>query len=474
MEDSPEADLATLANQVTSRFGLLPNFFRLGPNNLDIKEGLWGFARSAYMDNPLPSRFKERLFVYLSRFCGVRYCIARHIGFLIGLGRTAGDPNAKTHSIAEVIVLLKRPLERGEDLERLIARCAEWEPLAEMPVDDTEEEAAIFALTTHVFLQTDDAAACLKELGRLLGDRAENLVVLLTFIRTAHYWTKVHPDLEMEDDIRHLLATHEALAECVLRDPELPRLEVGEKLLDELASLRERAEASDKLRDMSNRVIQIQDEERRNLARELHDSTGQLLSVLNVNLARITARLSAKDAESKEDVETCRSLASEITNQIRTVSYVLHPPLLDEIGLGAALQWFAEGFEKRSGIAVTVETAPDLAPVSREAEIALFRIVQEALANVHRHSGSKTAAIRMINGGDNLILEIEDSGRGITKDDLAKLKGYRSGVGIAGMRERLWPFKGTLSVESSAKGAKVTASLPLRTTIASTKQASIA
>lgn len=452
---------------------MLPNFFRLGPNNLDIKEGLWGFARSAYMDNPLPSRFKERLFVYLSRFCEVRYCIARHIGFLIGLGRTAGDPDAKVHSIAEVILLLRRPLERGQDLERLIARCAEWEPLADMPLDDSEEEAAIFVLAAHVFLQTDAANSCLKALARLLGGRTENLIVLLTFIRTAHYWTKVHPNLEMEEDIRCLLATHEALAECVLRDPELQRHEVGERLVDELASLRERAEASDKLRDMSNRMMQVQDAERRNLARELHDSTAQLLSVLNVNLSQIAERLSSKDVQSAEDLNTCMSLASEISSQIRTVSYVLHPPLLDEIGLGAAVQWFAEGFEKRSGIAVTVETAPDLASLPREAEIVLFRIVQEALANVHRHSGSKTAAIRIFNGGENLILEVEDKGRGISGENLAKVRTYRSGVGIAGMRERLRPLRGVLNIESTGEGARITATLPVRITT-SAKQADIA
>ncbi|MGH9574008.1 MAG: sensor histidine kinase [Candidatus Acidiferrales bacterium] len=415
------------------------------------------------MDNPLPSRFTERLFVYLSRFCDVRYCIARHIGFLIGLGRTAGDPNVQPHSIEQVIALLKRPLERGEVLEKLISDCMSREPLDGMPADDTPEEAAIFALATHVFLQTAAANRCLKALGHLLGDAAlEDLMVLLTFIRTAHYWTKVHPKLEMEEDIRKLLEMHEALAECVLRDPEVQSREVGERLLDELASLRQHAEGSERLRDMSSRMIQIQDEERRNLARELHDSTGQLLSVLNVNLSQLVTRLSTEDTEVSEAAAACRSLASEITSQIRTVSYLLHPPLLEEIGLDAALRWFAEGFAERSGIAVHVESSSSETPkLPQEIEITLFRIVQEALANIHRHSGSKSATIRLLRRERHLSLEIEDNGIGISKEILAKLRVCGSGVGITGMRERLRPFKGVLDIESNGAGTKITATLPL-------------
>jgi len=465
MTDAQKRDMAALVGEVRSRFGLLPNFFRLGPDNLDIRDGLWGFARSAYMDNPLPSRFSERLFVYLSRFCDVRYCIARHIGFLIGLGRTAGDPSVQPHRIEDVIALLKRPLERGEELEKLVSDCMIREPLDGIPADDTPEEAAIFALATHVYLQTGAATECLKALEHLLGDAAlEHLIVLLTFIRTAHYWTKVHPKLEMEEDIRKLLETHEALADCVLRDPEAGSHEVGARLLDELASLRQDVDDSEKLRNLSNRIVQIQDEERRNLARELHDSTGQLLSVLNVKLSQLAMQLSAEHAESSEAASTCRSLASEITSQIRTVSYLLHPPLLEEIGLDAALRWFADGFEQRSGITVGVDSPAELPKLSREIEITLFRIVQEALTNIHRHSGGNSATIRISMREQSLALEIEDNGTGISKESLAKLRAYGSGVGITGMRERLRPFKGVLDIKSNTGGTKITATLPLRHT----------
>src|SRR6202049_2623089 len=123
-----------LQRRVRDRFGVLPNFFRLSPETPEITEKLWGFAQAAYLDNPLPSVFKERLFVHLSRFCAVRYCIARHIGFLIGMGRPAGDANARLHSVADVVKLLQRLVPRGAEVEVHISFCAGCiAPLVEMP-----------------------------------------------------------------------------------------------------------------------------------------------------------------------------------------------------------------------------------------------------------------------------------------------------------------------------------------------------
>src|SRR3984885_13365371 len=133
-----------LQRRVSERFGVLPNFFRLSPETPEITEKLWGFAEAAYLDNPLPSVFKERLFVYLSRFCAVRYCIARHVGFLLGLGHPAGDKNASPQSIVEVVSLLRRPFPRGPDLELRLDLCGACPaPLVEMPSADTEMEDAI-------------------------------------------------------------------------------------------------------------------------------------------------------------------------------------------------------------------------------------------------------------------------------------------------------------------------------------------
>jgi signal transduction histidine kinase/ActR/RegA family two-component response regulator len=209
-------------DEVRQRFGVLPNFFRLAPENPEITQNLWGFARFGYLDNPLPSLFKERLFVWLSRFCEVRYCIARHVGFLIGLGTPAGDASCPPQSVDDVLRLLSRPLPRGGAMREHNKRCAAFaNPLTEMPPPDSEMEWSIFACATHVFLQTPAASECQAALERVLGiSQLQYLLVFLAFVRAAHYWTRVHSDLALEEDIDRLLTTHEQLRRCLLDDPE--------------------------------------------------------------------------------------------------------------------------------------------------------------------------------------------------------------------------------------------------------------
>jgi signal transduction histidine kinase len=228
-------------NEVRKRFGVFPNFFRLASADSKIAANLWGFAQCGYLDNPLPSLFKERLFVYLSRFCEVRYCIARHLGFLVGRGHPAGDASCLPQSVELVLPLLRRPLPYGDELRQLLMVCSEFEkPLSTFPVPDSPGEQALFAFSTHVFLQTPDAARSHQALGNALGaDNLEHLNLLLAFVRTAHYWTKLHPELPYEEDVAQLLATHEAVANCVLRDPESQRDSLSRQVTTELASLRD-------------------------------------------------------------------------------------------------------------------------------------------------------------------------------------------------------------------------------------------
>ena len=227
-----------------SDLGVLPNFFRLSPETPEITEKLWGFAQAAYLDNPLPSVFKERLFVHLSRFCAVRYCVARHIGFLIGLGQPSGDKDARAASVVDVVKLLRRPIPRGPELDTRLSLCSACPaPLTDMPTADTPMEEGLFALASHVFLQTAEAPACLDALERLLGTvRLQYLLLFLAFVRAAHYWTRVHPEIEFEDDIKQLLATHEALARCIFDDPEAITDRITQSILDELPALRLKAD----------------------------------------------------------------------------------------------------------------------------------------------------------------------------------------------------------------------------------------
>jgi len=251
-------DLRQLQADVKNRFGVLPNFFQLAPENPEITANLWGFAQFAYLDNPLPSLFKERLLVYLSRFCDARYCIARHVGFLAGLGRPAGDDQCPAQTIEEIVRLIRRPLPGGERLELYVSQCGAHEaPLADVPGVDSAMEEAIFVCATHVCLQTPDAPRCLDALKRAIGEsRFQYLVMLLAFVRTAHYWTKVHAELDFEEDIERLLAVHEPLAECLLNDPEAETCEISQRLIfdgegrlvggvDMLVDIAERKQAED-------------------------------------------------------------------------------------------------------------------------------------------------------------------------------------------------------------------------------------
>ncbi|WP_223962353.1 hybrid sensor histidine kinase/response regulator [Paraburkholderia sabiae] len=233
--------MTDLNDKMRQRFGVVPNFFRLTPENPEVTANLWGFACFGYLDNPLPSLFKERLFVWLSRFCEVRYCIVRHVGFLVGLGRVAGDPNCPPQSVDEILRLLRRPVPLAASLENCIEQCSSLkEPLLAMPPPDSELEWAMFGCATHLFLRTPSEAASMEALRRALGTaRMESLLLLLTFIRTAHFWTELHPELNFEDDVRDLLATHEELRQCLLSDPASASDSTSQRLAAELDSLRQ-------------------------------------------------------------------------------------------------------------------------------------------------------------------------------------------------------------------------------------------
>ena len=220
------------------------------PRTREITANLWGFARFAYLDSPLPSLFKERLFVYLSRFCEVRYCIVRHLGFLVGLGRPSGDEHSVVQTVEEALRLLRRRLARGKDAEPHISRCAAVDaPLAELPPPDSELEESIFTCAAHAFLQTPDAPQCLAALKRAFGEaRFEHLMVFLAFVRTAHYWTQIHPELTFEEDVEQLMSAHAALAECLLKDPEADSRDTSQKLIGELEVLLRERNTADKAR----------------------------------------------------------------------------------------------------------------------------------------------------------------------------------------------------------------------------------
>ena len=251
-----------------------------------------------------------------------------------------------------------------------------------------------------------------------------------------------------------------AMGEVRRRENEALRLAQGElenRVKDRTADL---DLANQGLRELTARLMQLQDEERRRIARELHDSVGQTLAALSMNLATVGADIE-RLGQTAKTVNDSLALAQEMSKEVRTVSYLLHPPLLDESGLASALRWYVKGFSERSKIVVTLEIPEDFGRLPSEMETALFRTVQESLTNIHRHSGSTVAAIWLARTADEIRLKVEDRGAGIPPEKLSEVASDATlGVGIRGMRERMRQLGGTLELQSNEKGATVKVWLP--------------
>jgi signal transduction histidine kinase len=216
------------------------------------------------------------------------------------------------------------------------------------------------------------------------------------------------------------------------------------------------------VRQLSSRLLQMQDEERRRIARELHDSVGQIVAALAINLSVVERESDHLSANAVAGVAESSNLVAELSRQIRTISHLLHPPLLDEVGLVSALQWYVEGFADRSKIQVSLDLPSDLGRLPPEMETAIFRIVQECLTNVHRHSGSSTAAVRIAQAEHQLRIEVQDAGKGIPIEKQSDMAcPGKTGVGMSGMRERLRQFGGQLEVTSVPGKTVVAATLPV-------------
>lgn len=214
------------------------------------------------------------------------------------------------------------------------------------------------------------------------------------------------------------------------------------------------------LRELSHRLIRTQDDERRRLARELHDSAGQMIAALSMNLKSLTEKSRSIDRTLERIAEESLTLTDNLSKEIRTTSYLLHPPLLEEIGISQALDWFIRGLEQRSGIAITLSISPNFGRLPADLELTIFRIVQECLTNVHRHSGSGVANILIERAPTEVRVVIKDRGKGIPREKLENIRSHGAGVGLSGMRERLNHLHGNFVIESSDAGTIVTATIP--------------
>jgi len=220
--------------------------------------------------------------------------------------------------------------------------------------------------------------------------------------------------------------------------------------------LTERKQAEEQLRELSSRVLKAQEDERSRLGRELHDSVGQYLVAVKMNLDRLETQKNLDESKTHAQIKDCSASLERAIQEVRTMSYLLYPPMLEETGLPMAIRWHLDGFLKRSGIEATYDITSEITRLPRDVELALFRVFQESLTNVHRHSQSKTVHIRLAMDDGRVVLEVSDQGKGMPPASKAS-----EGVGTRGMRERVRQLNGKLEINSTAKGTTVKAAVPI-------------
>jgi len=272
-------------------------------------------------------------------------------------------------------------------------------------------------------------------------------------------WTLWYPYYWVSGAIKALTAVA-SIATAVALIPIIPKAIAIPSPLQLLSANEALRLQKESLKDLSGRLLTIQDEERRRIARELHDSMGQELASIKILIQTSMARNAGKTPKELEEAVACCDTALQ---QTRSLSYLLHPPMLDEVGLGAALNWYVDGLRERSAIDVRFHmNAMDGVKLPPELERAIFRVVQECLTNVLRHSGSPAAAVSLSRLGNQVVVQVSDRGKGISPQDRAKIvSGGILGVGLRGMRERVGQLGGALDIQSSPAGTTILASFPI-------------
>ncbi len=256
-------------------------------------------------------------------------------------------------------------------------------------------------------------------------------------------------------DITERMRANEALKKA--------KIELEKQVAQKSEAERKLQDSEHSLRNLSKHLFRSQDDERRRIGRDLHDSVGQYLAVLKMNLETLKGEAGAAQDKTRRELDECLRLAEDAMKEVRTISYLLHPPMLEEIGLKLVIPWYLDGFAKRSGILATFEIEPEFGRLPDEVELAFFRILQESLTNIHRHSGSPTARIRLHIKDGVANLEITDMGKGIPPGVLDESQPENlstQGVGLRGMSERMRQLGGRIQVTSTGKGTTVAARVP--------------
>jgi two-component sensor histidine kinase len=401
---------AAFRREVATRFGLVPNFFSSAPDAPEIIERLWAFAKAGYLDNPIPSLFKERLFVYLSRFCEVRYCIARHCAFLVGRGHSSGDPSVAVQSIEQAIKLLKTPPPWDRDHNVIVGGLEALPTLTEWPAPETEAEDWLIAAATFLFVEPRRADRARRALRKGLGgNRFEHLMGLLAFIRTAHYWTVLHPELSFEDDVRDLLKVNEELAQLLLEDKEAARCDMGIRLFEELTELRELNERHEL--EKAKRALEAQVQQKELLLKEVNHRVKNSLQIVSSIL-----HLQVPHTLSTEAADALRSAAARVLAIAAVHERLYTGEDASVVRLDAFLSDLCGEIGRASGCPDGITTDVQRVDVPTDMAIPLALIVNELVTNVIKHVGPPCEISLRSGVGNALKLTISDTGQGPPQD----------------------------------------------------------
>jgi two-component sensor histidine kinase len=448
--------------EVAARFGLVPNFFRTAPEAPYVVRELWVFAKSAYLDTPIPTLFKERLFVYLSRFCEVRYCITRHCGFLLGLGRAAGDPNAEPMTIGQVVRLLQRLL---PDAERTDAALARLEAVAE-PIDwpspETSYDDDLLTSATVLFLQPARAVRAKHALRTALGgEKFELLVAFLTFVRSAHYWTLMHPELALEDDVKELLREHAELARMLLEDPEAGHCEMGARLFDELESLRDLNERQEL--EKAKRALEESGRQKDILLKEVDHRVKNSLQIVS-SLLYLQAKTAGPAASQFQNAAARVAAIAAVHQQLHKYDDV-GTVVLDRYLIDLCREITAASSSPDRTWPLVVDADPLI--ISTDVAVPLALIVNELITNAIQHSRpvSQSGSVHIVlkDHADHYLISVSDPGDGPAAAKTPGSLGSRhSGLGTRIVETLARQIDATIAKEVLATGYKVTVTVPHR------------
>jgi signal transduction histidine kinase len=483
---SEPAPPTSFHTDVAARFGILPNFFRSAQAAPELIQQLWGFAKAGYLDNPMPSVFKERLFVWLSRFCPMRYCIVRHVGFLLGgtHGRSSGDATSLPQTVADVVRLLRRPTPWQRDMTLVYAHLENLAaPVETWPGSNEDLEDCIFACAAVMFVEPARCERARRAVIRAIGPRRfEFFSGSLAFIRTAHYWTMLHPEIESEDDMLSLLRGQEELAKLLLEDSQADQCEMGERSFEELTTLRDLHERQEL--EKAKKALEEKDRQKDEFIAVLAHELRNPLATIRAS-ADALARLKIPD-------ERIFGLQQRLDRQSTAMARMLDD-LLDSsrIGLGkvsvqmepiAVQQLLNEVTEEQrvriAQAALSLELHIDDKPCSVHADhVRLRQVVDNLFSNAIKFTpAGGTIHLSFAREGALGSISVRDTGVGFDEQFATRMfepfaqaeqdrarprRGLGLGLAIASRLAKLQG--GTLSGESAgiSRGANFTLRLPL-------------